>query len=239
MLFKSYLKNTNGRDFICADIHGHFSLLESQLKGIGFDVATDRLFCLGDLIDRGLESRLALDYLAKPWFYSVQGNHERMLMNVYQDPSSSLSTQWYYWGGDWAKHFSQSQLGTYASVFNQLPVAIELELANGQKVGLVHAELPDICDWNIVRQKLRTLPSHHAETDHMVSDMLWLKQQAYYFGENLSLVKSVKNIDHVFHGHTIMPEYLQIANRTFMDLGPYKTGRIGLIEPLEYLQQIS
>ena len=48
--------NNVGIDYICSDIHGHFSLLESQLEKVGFDPDKDRLFSLGDLIDRGDES---------------------------------------------------------------------------------------------------------------------------------------------------------------------------------------
>src|SRR5690606_32991919 len=34
---------------------------------------------------------------------------------------------------------------------------------------------------------------------------------------------------------TIVEDCLTITNRTFMDLGAYQTGRIGLIEPVQFL----
>jgi serine/threonine protein phosphatase 1 len=65
--------------------------------------------------------------------------------------------------------------------------------------------------------------------------MLWNKNQPLLPFENLSQISPVKNIDHVFHGHTIVDDYLTSGNRTFMDLGAYSTGRIGLICPADFL----
>jgi len=45
--------NKKGRDFVCGDIHGCFDQLEEKLSQVNFDKSTDRLFCVGDLIDRG------------------------------------------------------------------------------------------------------------------------------------------------------------------------------------------
>ena len=87
---KTYLPNETGQDYICSDIHGHFSLLETQLTEVEFDKTKDRLFCLGDLIDRGDESFMALDYLNNPWFYSILGNHEIMLIEAYETNKSHV-----------------------------------------------------------------------------------------------------------------------------------------------------
>jgi len=89
-VIRSYACNAPGTDYICSDIHGHFSLLTQQLAQIKFNEKTDRLFSLGDLIDRGDESGQALEWLAKPWFFAIQGNHERMLINAYESRSESL-----------------------------------------------------------------------------------------------------------------------------------------------------
>jgi hypothetical protein len=72
-------RNARGRDLIVGDIHGHFTKLAAALEAIGFDDSIDRLISVGDLVDRGPESLLALGWLAKPWFHAVRGNHEDML----------------------------------------------------------------------------------------------------------------------------------------------------------------
>ena len=51
---KRFAANTAGRDFAVGDIHGHFTRLQSALDKAGFEPSVDRLFSVGDLIDRGL-----------------------------------------------------------------------------------------------------------------------------------------------------------------------------------------
>lgn len=58
--------NKVGRDFVVGDIHGCFGKLTDNLKQLNFNFDIDRLFCTGDLVDRGPESHLALDWLAYP-----------------------------------------------------------------------------------------------------------------------------------------------------------------------------
>lgn len=80
-LISKVQSNTVGIDYICSDVHGHFSLLQDKLDQAGFDPYVDRLFSLGDLIDRGPECEEVLTWLQYDWFYAIQGNHERMLIN--------------------------------------------------------------------------------------------------------------------------------------------------------------
>lgn len=234
-MFRVFSKNTTGKDYICSDIHGHFSLLEAELSLISFDKNKDRMFCVGDLIDRGDESSLALDWLKQPWFFAIQGNHERMLINAFEQRSDMLWQQWMMWGGSWAEDMDYDLLAPYYEAFRDLPIGIEIVLADEKTIGLIHAELPDVCDWHDVRELLLSIPSNQIEANRLTSDMLWNKAQPYLPSDNRSQIKPVANIHHVFHGHTIVEDYLTIANRTFMDLGTYQTGRIGLIEPLQFL----
>ena len=236
-LYSLYSKNMNGKDYICSDIHGHFSIVQTALTGIKFNEQYDRLFCLGDLIDRGDESHLALEWLAKPWFFAIQGNHERMLINTVERKSETLWRQWMMWGGEWAEDISFSQLELFYEAFRNLPVAIELELNDGKKVGMVHAELPDECDWDEIKKLLLSIDPSDIETTRATSDMLWNKSQPLLSPDELFQIQMVKNIDHVFHGHTIVNRYLTFGNRTFMDLGAYNTGQIGLISPVDFLKK--
>ena len=50
---QSFEENRQGRDFVVGDVHGEFGVLENALEQIQFDFQVDRLFCVGDLIDRG------------------------------------------------------------------------------------------------------------------------------------------------------------------------------------------
>lgn len=70
--------NANGRDFAVGDIHGHFDRLEVALAAVRFSPEKDRLFSVGDLVDRGPESADVLKWLERPWFHPICGNHELM-----------------------------------------------------------------------------------------------------------------------------------------------------------------
>jgi len=74
-------RNCTGRDFVVGDLHGHRSLFEAELERVRFAPARDRVFSVGDLIDRGPESLATLSLLDEPWFFAVLGNHELMLLN--------------------------------------------------------------------------------------------------------------------------------------------------------------
>lgn len=78
MVFKRFEKNKEGRDFVIGDIHGCFDAVRAILGDVKFDESKDRLFSVGDLVDRGPDSIEAIDWIAKPWFHAVRGNHEQM-----------------------------------------------------------------------------------------------------------------------------------------------------------------
>lgn len=73
--------NEAGRDFVVGDLHGHRELLEQQLEQVGFNTHFDRLFSVGDLIDRGPDSLATLALIEEPWFHAVLGNHELRLLD--------------------------------------------------------------------------------------------------------------------------------------------------------------
>lgn len=72
--------NTNGRDFVVGDLHGCRTALAGALSLLDFDVSHDRLFSVGDLVDRGPESSDCLALLREPWFHAVRGNHEELML---------------------------------------------------------------------------------------------------------------------------------------------------------------
>ena len=74
-----------GRDFVVGDIHGAYDLVLQAMNEARFNPNTDRLFAVGDLIDRGLGSRRCLKFLAQPYVYAVRGNHEDMLLDLYAE----------------------------------------------------------------------------------------------------------------------------------------------------------
>lgn len=144
-------QNLSGRDFVVGDIHGCFTQLEQALVAVGFERDTDRLFAVGDLVDRGPESHLALSYLAEPWFYSVRGNHEQTIINLLDDdfPKDLYASN----GGEWLLALSRDEQRRYVQAFQTLPNVIELAHPDGV-IGIVHADCP-LTSW---RTFCETLP---------------------------------------------------------------------------------
>lgn len=91
--------NTAGRDFVVGDLHGCVDVLRALLHDTRFDPARDRLFSVGDLVDRGPASETTLDLLDRPWCHVVRGNHEEVLSLVARGKLSPDA--WRGIGGDW------------------------------------------------------------------------------------------------------------------------------------------
>lgn len=235
--FTTFTTNPVGEDFICSDIHGNFELLESYLSEIEFNPAEDRLFCLGDLIDRSEHSPLAFEYLKKPWFYSILGNHEMMLIDAFEKKDEILKQLWHRCGGHWAIDLTLDELEPYYNALIELPIGIELELYSGKKVGLIHAGLPENTDWNDIKQSLSVLPKSGFDSNTELLQIILWDRPHLYNPASVSLAP-VQNIDHVFHGHTIVYKMLLIENRSYIDLGSYNNARLGLVHPDDYLEQL-
>lgn len=75
------------RSFVIGDIHGCAATLRRLVDGALHAAAEDRIYLLGDLIDRGPDSRGVLDYLFElrgrgVSVCSVRGNHEEMFLQA-------------------------------------------------------------------------------------------------------------------------------------------------------------
>ena len=159
-----------------------------------------------------------------------------MLIDAFESESPHVRTQWGFWGGDWSEDLDHDELEPYYEALVSLPMAIELTLSDSKRVGLIHAELPQMCDWNEVTAQLSyKITRDNITNTPLTHGMLWNKNQVHSQEAVHRLIQPVKNIDHVFHGHTIIHKITTVSNRTFMDLGSYESGLIGLINPLKFL----
>lgn len=85
-------ENTQGRDFVVGDIHGSYDLVIQAMRRVGFKPAWDRIFSVGDLVDRGPDSTRCLAFLAQPYVHAIRGNHESMFLELYEhgDPGEAV-----------------------------------------------------------------------------------------------------------------------------------------------------
>lgn len=126
--------NRLGRDFVVGDLHGHRALLEQQLEALGFDPTCDRLFSVGDLIDRGPDSLGTLALIEQPWFHAVLGNHELMLLDHLGCFRSRLQSgrDFAESGGSWivdALAQQRRRLMRLAEQVAELPMALHIDSA--------------------------------------------------------------------------------------------------------------
>jgi serine/threonine protein phosphatase 1 len=131
--------NRAGRDFVVGDIHGCFRRLSAELDRLGFNQYADRLFSVGDLVDRGPESAAALDWLAQPWFHAVRGNHEQMALDYLAgklDPDDYVHD-----GGGCFTDLGVPERERIAAHFAALPFALEIATPTG-RIGIVHGDCP-------------------------------------------------------------------------------------------------
>jgi serine/threonine protein phosphatase 1 len=142
MLVQKFPKNFAGRDFAVGDIHGFFSRLRQALDAINFDPLVDRLFSVGDLVDRGPECLDVLAFLDQPWFHAVCGNHEDYACRY----ETVDEINWLRNGGAWFMDLPQSQQAEISARLKALPICMEIEAQPGT-IGIVHADVA-FNDWN-------------------------------------------------------------------------------------------
>ena len=216
MNVQRFKKNEQGRDLIVGDIHGNFSLLGKDLARIGFAESKDRLFSVGDLVDRGPESEAALDWLAKPWFHAVRGNHEDMAI----DWACGIGERSLYAanGGAWMISTPEGAQQDYRHAFMSLPFAIEVETSGGT-VGVVHADCPRK-KWKDFTQELENPSGAGCEAAHLMAMAIWNRQRIE-FGD----CYGVPDIRALVVGHTPVPEVQVLGNVYHIDTGGWLQGK--------------
>lgn len=207
--FKFFKKNPVGRDFVVGDIHGFFSSLEMLLLRLNFDPRRDRVFAVGDLIDRGPESHRLIEFMNYPWFHSIMGNHEKMLLDA-ADNSSVRDNWMVYNGGNWWQQIPEHLQGRLRQQVADLPLAFEVATAVG-RVGIVHADIPTGMPWSLFIQKL--------STDQGIAEYALWSRHRYKYWQNSRRSVPVENIDLVVFGHTPTPKPLHISNLYYIDTG--------------------
>ena len=204
---QNFSQNTEGQDYVVGDLHGHFDLLWEGLQKLDFDATVDRLFSVGDLIDRGPKSVECLELINAPWFHAVLGNHEDMMLCAMDN-----SEERYLWllnGGNWHVELPATKFTYLKSLVQTLPLTITVDTKNGP-VGICHAE-PATKAWTDI------------PTVEQAFDMIW--------GRNVIRTKSIKTegVYKTIHGHTPIKQPIQVGNALFIDTGAFATGNLTIL----------
>jgi len=223
--FRRIAANSRGRDLAVGDIHGHFQRLRECLEAVGFDPLVDRLFSVGDLVDRGPASAQALQWLAEPWFHAVQGNHESLAVNHLRGGRVDLD-MYRAAGGGWFLDLPKAEQVRFVEVFERLPIALQVDTAGGP-IGLLHADSP-FDDW------AQLCASLQAGDDLQVREVCQWSRRRLKEGDS----RPVKGLRALLVGHTPVLEIKVLGNVWHLDTGGWSRGHFSLLE-LDGLEPLS
>lgn len=206
---QEFEKNEKGRDFVVGDLHGCYDDLMEKLKEVNFNPKEDRVFSVGDLVDRGKQNEECLSLLLEDWFFSVLGNHELMMMRSLTIGSIMVQREWLQCHGSWFYDLPEEKRmqieKTYLPILEKLPISMTIETEANGWVGIVHADVPND-DWNYFEDMPESIDVHGC---------VWNRSRVK---QNHKAV--VKNIDLVIFGHTALTHgCLSFGNTLCIDTG--------------------
>lgn len=215
-LHKHYPTNNVGRDFIIGDLHGCYDELMTSLKLVKFCTVTDRLFSVGDLVDRGPKSLDCVYLLCYPWFKSVLGNHEETMIKAVLDQNPDSYLDWINNGGKWHHQINNRDLVTAARILTSLPLVITVG-SGSDRFNIVHAELVKldqnknpvlftdkmIDDWELTSN----------DYDQMISGRMMIRDDSKQF-------QDPDNLSTTFVGHTsVRYNPVKVEQTWYIDTG--------------------
>lgn len=246
--------NEQGRDFIVGDIHGHKKRFLRALKSVNFDKTKDRLFCTGDLIDRGKDNLFILDCLREDWFFAIRGNHEQMVINRYELPliapdslNPDVKTKFdaaenhQLNGGRWFDNLRSSlaKRRIYQNL-SVLPYAITLQTKFGD-IGLVHAEVPEPLEsWSEFLKALASDAEMREEAiwNCVAIDSIYhVAKLKYWEAEFQDEPRFIKDIVMTVHGHSFSHEPIVHGNQVWIDTGQI-TDELTILEASQLVAMI-
>ena len=214
------------RVYAIGDIHGRADLFDDLIGRIAADnaergPAETTVILLGDLVDRGPDSRGVVDRAMKlkDEFASVRwlmGNHEEVFLTALGGDPQHVRYFVRIGGGPTIQSYGLTgqdyDTATFEEVAEKLP-----NLVPAEHVRFIAAseDLIDIGDYRFVHAGIK--PGVAAE-EQKPSDLRWIRAEF--------LDDSRMHDKMVVHGHTIVDEVEEYANRIAIDTGAYSSGRL-------------
>ncbi|MDR9451727.1 MAG: metallophosphoesterase [Acidimicrobiia bacterium] len=219
------------------DIHGCLNEFLRAAEAVNFDPAADRLFSVGDLVDRGPHSLEMLEFaLDHDWFHVVPGNHEVMCLDLVEaflettmpgdhvwrinprelDQAAENGLGWLIGAmvGDGSENGAR-RAEVALRLTEDWPLAMEVQLADGA-FGVLHAD-PCNRDWPMVEAITSLDRVPHGEEMKIIwgrGDIMAIRQGAS------DMKASVRGVTRLFTGHTVVqPAPMMRGNRVWLDGG--------------------
>lgn len=203
--------NTIGIDYVLGDIHGRFDLVYENLNNVGFNVETDRLFCVGDLIDRGPYSNHVVSFLNLPYVHTIRGNHEDMLLDFFETYPNASDEDFYHAGMrngmTWFLQNNTCERKQILESLSKLPLVIEIESHRGL-IGLVHADVPKDLSWLEFKNQVE------ADNKVVIETALWGRNRILN-----GVCEDIVGLGRLYVGHTVQENIKKLGNVVALDTG--------------------
>jgi serine/threonine protein phosphatase 1 len=155
---------------------------------------------------------------------------------------------WMHNGGKWSEQHDPFDLNLLRRLVIGFPLTIRLKLADGRRIGLVHAEVRPGTTWKQLQRSRYDIGD--AIHDWSDASLIWGRQRFFCFRQLArlpetidaesreriaALLKPVLGVDLTIGGHTIMPERepVRFGAHLFIDTGAYEKpdGRLTAVDP--------
>ena len=213
--------------YAVGDIHGCLEPLERLLETIRQDLAgrtaRSHLVFLGDLVDRGPDSRGVIERLRKGPLpteeaHFIMGNHEEVMLDCYDGMIDQLIP--------WLKYGGLETLESYGMSRSDILAATgDLVAAIRKVIPTSHARFLRsfkdhlrLGDYVFVHAGIRPNVPLDAQSGR---DLRWIRQG---FLESRAAHEGM-----IVHGHTIVPEVQFLRNRIAVDTGCYAGGALSAV----------
>jgi serine/threonine protein phosphatase 1 len=213
MIHKHFEPNNTGTDYVVGDIHGCYATFMAAFDKLNFNPETDRMFSVGDLVDRGAHSPSCVDLLKLPYFHAVRGNHEQMPID-YMDCQDDYERHRYQHnyicnGGEWFLDLHHDLQKVIADKFRELPIVITVG-----DVAIMHAD-PVTLNFEKTIELLTSEDEYTQE--NAIHCAIWERTYVnFQCGDGIV----VQGIDRMFLGHTPQPKGVLVSgNLHFIDTG--------------------
>jgi hypothetical protein len=234
-------ENLVGKDYIVGDLHGSVHLLEKFMKEVSFDKEKDRMFSVGDLVDRGIDSFGTLKLIREKWFFPVLGNHEQMFYSYVKNNPDGYGYSFLNNGGDWIQRYAHTddmmEIRDLADELISLPRVRTIKGKN--KIHIVHAEFNvtngiGLTDENIENDETLNQLCRIARSDG--EDFSFWGRSLFYdfYGTDPKTCKVSKekfdrynsdDLSLIVSGHTIMNTPVKIGKCLNIDTGAFNKYR--------------
>ena len=190
--------------YVFSDVHGHFGTLDRLLERVS-PSSDDRIFMLGDMIDRGPDPisvvRCCHDL---PNTTVLMGNHEDLMLSYYADPDSSMAQINWEINGAWPTQEGLAKLPVDERVelarwLFTLPLYAQTEVG-GRRYLLVHA---GIDPQRIDRSDIEVWDEQAVDrviANQYRDDLMWIRED--FWGYPTGLVDEHGEGPSVIAGHT-------------------------------------